>query len=146
MLTESTLHFMNLTWGLRSKKYNLAGKVTHWRSLVDPKGSKAKLSGSPVTRNTSESGTSQSTNTPKSSKTTRTSATTASLVNEPPPSITNASETSDRDALDRNSEDEDDSQERLAALAAEQKGKATMRVRSSKGPQPSCWVRSFRMV
>ncbi|KAG1837667.1 hypothetical protein F4604DRAFT_1999623 [Suillus subluteus] len=36
MLTESTLHFMTLTWALSSKKLNLAGKVDDWRSHLQP--------------------------------------------------------------------------------------------------------------
>ncbi|KAG1882421.1 hypothetical protein F4604DRAFT_1921599 [Suillus subluteus] len=36
MLTESTLRFMNLTWGLRNKKYSLLGKVHNWRTHLEP--------------------------------------------------------------------------------------------------------------
>jgi len=134
MLTESTLHFVNLTGGLRSKKYNLAGKVNHWRSIVHPKGS--KVNPSPIIA--TASGTSQkSTTIFKSSK--ATSATTASLAKEPPLSIMNISEASDSDnALDTNfGDDEDESQldEQLAALSAEcnLKGRATMQVSQLKG-------------
>ncbi|OAX31773.1 hypothetical protein K503DRAFT_805794 [Rhizopogon vinicolor AM-OR11-026] len=106
-----------------SKKYNLAGKVNHWRSIIDLKGS--KVNPSPVIATTS--GTSQkSTTIFKSSK--ATSVTTTSLAKEPPLSIMNTSEASDSDnALDTNfGDDEDESQERSAALSAECKGRVTM--------------------
>jgi hypothetical protein len=48
MLTESTLCFMTLTWGLRSKKYSLTGKVNNWRTHLEPElKAAAKLSPAP---------------------------------------------------------------------------------------------------
>jgi len=121
MLTESTLHFINLTRGLRNKKFNLAGKVDHWRGLVDPN-SKPKPSSTAVPSTTSGTSARKSTSLKSSQVTPVTAAT------EPPLTVAdNRSETSSD--VDENCKDhDDDSQEQSVALASGRQGKAVMQV------------------
>jgi hypothetical protein len=103
MLTESTLHFMTLTWALSSKKFGLAGKTNNWRNHLEPE-TKSKVS--PVMRpETERSGGSVLSVT--TLKTSQTVATMVSLAKDPPLSLTDSSDSSISDNGDDGGDEED---------------------------------------
>ncbi|KAG2343981.1 hypothetical protein BDR05DRAFT_999529 [Suillus weaverae] len=127
MLTESTLHFMTLTWALSNKKFSLTGKVNNWRTHMEPE-TKSKVS--PVARpETEPSGSSVLSAT--TLKTSQTAATTVSLAKDPPLSLTDSSDDSTLDngndggnEEDRDPGDNEDFEERLSTNI---KGKVGMK-------------------
>lgn len=134
MLTESTLRFMTLTWGLRSKKYSLTGKIHNWRTHLEPE-PKAAAKPSPVPSIHTETVSVNSLGI-SSAKSSKTVATTVSLAQDPPLSLTDSSETSyipasDKDGdedIEINTDDEEDDKnefkEHLSSLVVNTKGKA----------------------
>ncbi|KAG1814795.1 hypothetical protein DFJ58DRAFT_850584 [Suillus subalutaceus] len=121
----STLRFMNLTWGLRNKKYGLLGKVHNCIPTA--------------TVSTISLGIS-------SARTGQTVATTVSLAKDPPPSLTDSSRTSDIPASDEdgdvnvdididvdadNNEDNEEFKEHLSSLIANEKGREGVQVQST---------------
>ncbi|KAG2739039.1 hypothetical protein P692DRAFT_20882136 [Suillus brevipes Sb2] len=120
MLTESTLCFMTLTWGLRSKKYSLMGKVNNWRTHLEPElKAAAKPSPAPSVHTATVS--------------------VDSGYFDPPLSLTDSSETSHAPALDEDGDDdndidtddeEDNDNEFKEHFVANVKGKAQERMQS----------------
>ncbi|KAG1870862.1 hypothetical protein F4604DRAFT_1926419 [Suillus subluteus] len=138
MLTESTLHFMNLTWGLRNKKYGLLGKVHNWHTHLEPE-LKGAAKPSPVPSVPTETVSADSLGI-SSARTGQTVATTVSLAKDPPPSLTDSSRTSDIPASDEDGdvnvdidvdidvdadddEDNEEFKEHLSSLIANGKGR-----------------------
>ncbi|KAG1734915.1 uncharacterized protein EDB91DRAFT_1250741 [Suillus paluster] len=137
MLTESTLHFMTLTWALSNRKYNLTGKINNWHTHLEPESKPAAIpSSAPSIQVETVSGDSFGIS---STRTSQTVATTVSLAKDPPLSLMDSSETSqaltsddDKDeggdedpseVADKDDDDEDDYfKERLSSL----KGKGGM--------------------
>ncbi|KAG1745456.1 uncharacterized protein EDB91DRAFT_1080365 [Suillus paluster] len=134
MLTESTLRFMNLTWGLRNKKYGLLGKVHNWRAHLEPE-LKGAAKPSPVPSVPTETVSANSLGI-SSARTGQTVATTVSLAKDPPPSLTDSSRTSHIPASDKDEdinididvdadddEDDEEFEEHLSSLIANGKGR-----------------------
>ncbi|KAG1798403.1 hypothetical protein EV424DRAFT_1352524 [Suillus variegatus] len=89
MLTESTLHFMTLTWSLRGKKFSLTGKINNWRNHLEPETkSKASLVAKPESEFL---------------------VTTVSLVKDPPLSLTKPSEGDEEEEEDRDGDNNNNS-------------------------------------
>jgi hypothetical protein len=138
MLTESTLRFMTLTWGLRSKKYSLTGKIHNWRTHLEPE-PKAAAKPSPVPSIHTETVSADSLGI-SSAKSSQTVATTVSLAKDPPLSLTDSSETSHAPASDEDGDDdididtddeEDDDNELKEHFVGNIKGKAREQVQVS---------------
>lgn len=138
MLTESTLHFMTLTWALSSRKLNVARKIDNWRTLVKPQeevhSELQTTIKNPVLRAVqSASGNTLSVTTLKSSQT---AATTVSSAKEPPPTLIKSSdglvseedEEEDEEDEDEADEDEEELPEQLYGFTADRKDKAAMQV------------------
>ncbi|KAG1847895.1 hypothetical protein F4604DRAFT_1687915 [Suillus subluteus] len=134
----SMLRFMNLTWGLRNKKYGLLGKVHNWRAHLKPE-LKGAAKPSPVPSVPTETVSADSLGI-SSARTGQTVTTTVSLAKDPPPSLTDSSRTSDIPASDEDGDvnididididvdaddDEDDEEfkEHLSSLIANGKGR-----------------------
>ncbi|KAG2040102.1 hypothetical protein BDR03DRAFT_1008441 [Suillus americanus] len=137
MLTESTLHFMTLTWGLRSKKYSLTGKVNNWRTHLEPE-PKAAAKPSPVPSIHAETVSIDSLGI-SSAISSQTVAIMVSLAMDPPLSLTDSSETSYTPASDEDGDDdidvdtndeEDNVNEFKEHFVANTKGKAQERMQS----------------
>lgn len=142
MLTESTLHFMTLTWGLSNKKHTLAGKVHNWCTYVYPEIEEAEKP-SPIHSASTEPISTNSLGV-SSARTSQTVTTTVSLAKDPPPSLMDSSETShipvsDKDGdedIDEDVDDDEDAdndnndkfEEDLSSLLANEKGKGKMQV------------------
>lgn len=127
MLTESMLRFMTLTWGLRSKKYSLTGKIQNWRTHLEPE-PKAAAKPSPVPSIHTETDSVDSLGI-SSAKSSQTVATTVSLTKDPPLSLTDSSKTShapasDEDGDNDNDDKEDNDNELEEHFVANTKGKA----------------------
>ncbi|KAG1856021.1 hypothetical protein DFJ58DRAFT_727275 [Suillus subalutaceus] len=103
---SSTLRFMTLTWGLRSKKYSLTGKVNNWCTHLEPE-PKAAAKPFPVHSIHTETVSVDSLGI-SLAKSSQTVATTVSLAKDPPLSLTDSSETSHAPALDEDGDDDTD--------------------------------------
>ncbi|KAG1734223.1 uncharacterized protein EDB91DRAFT_1251008 [Suillus paluster] len=134
MLTESTLHFMNITWGLRNKKYGLLCKVHNWHAHLEPE-LKGAAKPSPVPSVPTETVFTNSLGI-SSARTGQTVMTTVSLAKDPPPSLTDSCRTSHIPASDEdgdvnidididadNNEDNEEFEEHLSSLIANGKGR-----------------------
>ncbi|KAG1765449.1 hypothetical protein EDD22DRAFT_951117 [Suillus occidentalis] len=137
MLTESMLHFMTLTWGLRSKKYSLTGKIHNWCTHLEPE-PKAAAKPSPVPSIHTETVSADSLGI-SSAKSSQTVTTTVSLAKDLPLSLTDSSETSHAPASDEDGDDdinintddeEDDDNELKEHFVGNTKGKAREQVQS----------------